>query len=140
MAKTHISILEYFERLQIEFLLYELRLKIYPSSKDKKKFRDILEYKKEKIYDISSKNGLSNMFNSVEDKKEIESKVYNEFGNPIFSSKKDKYFYYFINSDFSYRGKGVKLISYNLPDHSAVIKYKDSTTETVDINHIRRIL
>jgi len=140
MAKSHISILEYYERLQIEYIIYELRLKIYPSSKDKAKFRDILEYKQQKIFDISDKNDLKNMFESKDKRQEIESKVFNEFGNPFNITKKDKYFYYFLNTDFSYKGEGVKLSSYNLDAGTAVIRYKNDTTETVDINFIRRIL
>lgn len=140
MAKRHISILEYFDRLQYEYLLYELRIKIYPSSEDKDKFRKILDFKREKIEDIADKNSLSSIFNSGIKLEEIERKFYNEFGNPTDITRKDKYFYYFLHTDFSYNGSGVKLIKYDLDKGNAEIKHKNGKIEEVDINFIKRIL
>lgn len=135
----HISILDYFAQLQQEYLLYELRTKIYPSKNDKDKYFEVLEFKREKIEDISGKNDLLNIFNSEEVRREAEQDFVNEFGNPKGLSNRDKYFYYFIGSDFSYQGRGVKLIRYDLAEGTATIVKSEDEVE-VDINEIKRIL
>jgi len=137
--RRHISILDYFDQLQQEYLLYELRTKIYPSKRDKEKYFDVLEFKKEKIEDISGKNDLLNIFNSEGVRKEAENKFYNEFGNPQGLSNRDRYFYYFIGSDFSYQGRGAKLLQYDLTEGMATIEQGDNECE-VDLNEIKRIL
>lgn len=136
----NLSILDYLKQLQLEYLLYELRLKIYPKSDDKRKFKEIIDYKENKILDICKKNSLDNMFNNGEILKEIESEFYNEFGNPKELSKRDKYFYFWLGSDFSFNGRGVKLISYDLQSLRCKIQdYKKEIIDT-DLNFIRRIL
>ena len=137
--ERNISILEFFNQLQLEYMLYELRVKIYPSKADKHRYREILEFKSEKIEDIAGKNDLRTIFNSDLKREEIEKEFLNEFGIPVDMSKRDKYFYYFINSDFSYEGLGVKLKSYKLSDGTAVIDNNGKSQE-VDINRIKRIL
>ncbi len=137
--RRNISILDFFEKLQEEYLLYELRTKIYPSKIDKDKYHEVLDYKQEKIEDIADKNELLSIFNSDVKREEVEKRFYNEFGNPLGLSGRDKYFYYFLGSDFSYRGRGVKLVSYDLENGKAIIKRGDDDEE-VDINEIKRIL
>ncbi len=135
----HIPILQFFEELQLEYLLYELRVKIFPSKRDKDNYKDVLDYKRDKIENISSKNDLSNIFNSESKLEEITEKFYNDFGIPKNMSKRDKYFYYFIGSDFSYRGEGVKLLSYDLSVGTVDVGI-NGENKTVDINEVKRIL
>lgn len=135
-----ISILDFLENLQLEYLLYELRSKIYPKKDDKQKYKEIMQFKEDKIFDICSKNNLRNIFNDGEILQEIESKFYNEFGNPNEMTNRDKYFYYLIGSDFSYNGQGVKLLSYNLQSYIATIELKNKQSLNVDLNFIKRIL
>jgi hypothetical protein len=135
-----ISILDFLENLQLEYLLYELRSKIYPKKDDKQKYKEIMQFKEDKIFDICSKNNLRNIFNDGEILQEIESKFYNEFGNPKEMTNRDKYFYYLIGSDFSYNGQGVKLLSYNLQSYIATIELKNKQSLNVDLNFIKRIL
>lgn len=137
--KTNISVLEYFNKLQLEYKLYELRSKIYPFSDDKKKFKEVLEYKKKKILDISQKNSLNNIFNNKEKDLEIELLFSNEIGVPQIMTKKDKYFYYYPKSEFSYSGAGCKLVKYDFESNSAEIE-SSSKTIIVSLDEIKRIL
>lgn len=140
MNNRNLSILDYLKQLQLEYLLYELRIKIYPKSEDKKNFKEILEYKENKILDICQKNNLDNMFTNGEILTEIENDFYDQFGNPTNLTKRDKYFYFWLGSDFSFKGRGVKLISYDLQSLTCKVKdYKNSIID-LDINFIRRIL
>lgn len=139
-TNRNLSILDYLKQLQLEYLLYELRIKIYPKSSDKKKFKEILDYKENKIIDICKKNNLHNMFNNGEILKEIENDFYDQFNNPQNLSKRDKYFYFWIGSDFSFKGRGVKLVSYDLQSLTCRVRdYKNEIIDT-DLNFIRRIL
>lgn len=140
MSKRNLSILDYVKQLQLEYLLYELRLKIYPTATDKDKFKSVMKFKESKILDICKKNGLNNMFNDGEILQEIEKEFYNEFGNPKDLTRKDQYFYYWRNSDFQYEGRGVKLVSYNLEMGQAKVSHANGRYTEVDINSIRRIL
>jgi hypothetical protein len=134
----HISILEYFNRLQLEYLLYELRTKIYPSSDDKAKFKKVLQFKKDKINDISKKNMLISIFDDEELKRDMTEQLFGSENMPEGFNKRDKYFYYFIGSDFSYNGQGCRLISYDLFDSTAIIE-KNSENISVGLIQIRRI-
>lgn len=135
----NISILEYFNILQSEYLLYELRAKIYPFQKDKQRYKDVMKFKVDKINNIALKNNLKTIFNDTNKKAEIEAEFYNENGVPKNMSKRDKYFYYYIGSDFVWDGKGVKLIHYNFEESIATIDYEDDEIE-VDLCKIKRIL
>lgn len=140
MSNRNLSMLDYLKQLQLEFLLYELRIKIYPKSEDRTKFKGILEYKENKIIDICQKNGLDNIFTSGEILKEIEGEFYDQFGNPQSLNNKDKYHYLGLGADFSFRGRGVKLESYDLENQTCKVKdYKGNIVDT-DLNFIRRIL
>ena len=83
----HISILEYFNRLQLEYLLYELRTKIYPSSDDKAKFKKVLQFKKDKINDISKKNMLISIFDDEELKRDMTDQLFGSENMPEGSRK-----------------------------------------------------
>jgi hypothetical protein len=55
-SSRNLPIVEYLRQLQLEYLLYQLRIKIYANSEDRKKFKEILTFKKEKITDICTYN------------------------------------------------------------------------------------
>lgn len=136
---NNLSLLEYFNKLQLEYLLYEFRLKIYVSRVDKDKFSKILQYKKQKISDISLSNGLFNMFNNEDIRNEIKKEFYNDFGVPKILNNKDKYFYYYLGGDFSYNGFPTKLISYDFKNQTCIVYHKQKEME-IDLNLIKRIL
>jgi len=140
-SSRNLPIAEYLRQLQLEYLMYQLRIKIYANSEEKKKFKEILEFKKEKILDICNNNNLFNIFDNEDVLTEIESEFYNEFGIPNQMTKKDKYFYFKIDSDFSYKGRVVKLNSYNMDNSTCKITDTNSKIhDNIDINFIRRIL
>ncbi len=140
-SSRNLPIVEYLRQLQLEYLLYQLRIKIYANSEDRKKFKEILTFKKEKITDICSNNGLFSIFDNEDVMRDVESEFYNEFGIPTIMTKKDKYFYFKIDSDFSYKGKAVKLNAYNLEEATCRITDSNSKIhDNIDINLIRRIL
>ena len=60
----HLSILNYFEQLQREYVVTYLRSKIYTKEENRKYYEDILVYKKSKIIDIGKRNDLPTIFNS----------------------------------------------------------------------------
>jgi hypothetical protein len=134
----HISILEYFNCLQLEFLTYEIRSKVYPSAEDKAKFKKVLELKKIKIFDISKKNSLISIFDNDDLRKEKIDELFGQSNMPELFNRRDKYFYYFIGSEFSFEGTGYKLVSYDLDGNTAIIE-NNSKNLCVDLIHIRRI-
>lgn len=54
---------DYLEKLSMEFVLAELRSKIYWKEKDKCYFDKVMRLKKAKIEEISTKNFMPNIFN-----------------------------------------------------------------------------
>lgn len=134
-----ISIGEYLNRLQIEYIIYELRSKIYPASEDKEKFKQIMYFKKIKIEDISEKNDLDSIFTSTLVKKNLIDNLFKDKFVPDDFHGKDKYYYLFKGSEFSYEGKIVKLLSYDLQYETALVEL-DSVKKTLNLVDIRRIL
>lgn len=135
----NISTLEYFKILQMEYILYEVRSKIYPFGKDREKFKSIMEYKKTKINDISDKNEIDSIFTNSTKKLDFLQKFNLEFLNNNIGTKKDKYFYYFIGSDFSFKGDVYKMLKYDFTNEIASLE-NESEIITVNFNQIKRIL
>lgn len=104
----NLSVYEYLKELQIEYIVLELRKKIYPSSKDKAYFDKVLGFKKPKIEDIALRNSLKTIFEDLKLKKDYSLKVYRE-GYPDFHYKteqqreefqlKDLQYYYSVGAD-----------------------------------------
>lgn len=103
------SIYEFYKTLQEEFLICELRKKIYPRGKDKRYYGKTSEFKKSKIEDIADRNGLPSIFNSEECRREVNKTVFGEFGLPKFMYRdsverdelkpKDAYYYYAVGAE-----------------------------------------
>lgn len=119
---------EFFEILQLEYIVAELRYKIYPEGFRKEKSLEIMKMKKEKIFDIAIRNRLDTIFedicvgcNTFFSKKlrdKLYSQIYPERGFPNFIYRDDKHksqlekfdrkFYYFLGSEFiTPEGEGV---------------------------------
>ena len=80
-----ISFIEYFESLQREYVVSELRYKIYSNEKDKQYYRDReMLGKRQKIEDISLRNNLENIFTSEYLRCKFYDEVYNKSGLPNF--------------------------------------------------------
>lgn len=105
------SLVDFYQSLQKEFVVAELRSKIYFKSKDKKYYKRVMEGKKETITQISERNHLPNIFSNKETHQGIYEEVHNEWGPPNFTyrdkktkqwmERADKLSYYAINAEFA---------------------------------------
>lgn len=104
MKTRHLSIATYFKYLQLEYIVAELRSKIYISNIDKQYWRGVMKGKKEKILDIALRNALPSIFTKEgqlhyngKTKQEYYAMVYKEWGLPDFhyvgEEEKNKFFY-----------------------------------------------
>lgn len=110
MKDRNITISEYLNVLQKEYIVAEIRYKIYPRPKDKIFYKNkVMNGKKRKIDDIGSRNNLPTIFNCFLTKDKMYQSIYNIKGLPLFSYKNDEHrkiqrpedilFYYYKNSD-----------------------------------------
>ena len=58
----NLSVYEYLKELQVEYIVFELRRKIYQSQKDRRHFEKVLNFKETKIKDIARRNCLKSIF------------------------------------------------------------------------------
>lgn len=76
---------EFFETLQLEYIVAELRWKIYSSEKDKTYYKEReMDGKKVTIQEISSRNNFKDIFNDLDTQNKYYSQIYNEWGLPNF--------------------------------------------------------
>lgn len=112
----HLSTYKYLQVLQLEYIVAELRRKVYVKSKDKAFYKRVLEGKEQKIKDICLRNSLPSLFTNDEEKANCYAEVYKPFGYPEFYYKndeqvqefkaKDFYYYYYKGSDFRVNDDG----------------------------------
>jgi hypothetical protein len=84
-----LSIAEYLDVLQREYLIAEIRHKIYPKISDKNYWERVMDGKREKIEDICFRNRINSIFDSDVEKKRLYLQVYPETGIPNFIYKDD---------------------------------------------------
>lgn len=85
-----ITFIEFFDNLQREYIVAELRSKIYSNEKDKKYYIEReMAGKRQKIEDISAKNNLDNIFSSSFLKCKFYEEIYNKTGLPNFIYRDD---------------------------------------------------
>lgn len=84
-----LSATQLFEILQEEYIVCELRFKIYPHEKHREYWMDLMEKKKEKIIDIAQKKSLLSIFDDKRIKAEFEKRIIPEIGFPKFIYKND---------------------------------------------------
>ena len=139
----HLSTYEYLQVLQIEYIVAELRKKIYVKKKDKDFYRRVLEGKEKKIKDICLRNSLPSLFEDEDSKALCYIEVYSTLWYPEFHYKndeqvqeykaKDFYYYYYKGSDFRVDIEGqVKvgtLVSVDEENMVAYIKLKGEELE-----------
>ncbi len=94
------SLYEYLESLQLEYIQAELRRKIYWKKKDKRFWSKVLEFKKEKIEDIVSRNGLPSIFNDDIVREQLRRKVINDIGFPTFVYRNEEELFSLGETDF----------------------------------------
>lgn len=84
-----IPITDFYTNLQLEYLSYYMRSKIYKRPEDIKKFIDICVKKRRKIEGLSRKNCLPNIFNNELYKERYINLFIGEFGLPQFQYRDD---------------------------------------------------
>ncbi len=80
----HLSANDFFEILQEEYIVCELRVKIFPYENHRQYWKDIAAKKKIKIMDIAKRNSLPCIFDNKRMKETFESKIIPEIGFPKF--------------------------------------------------------
>jgi hypothetical protein len=110
-SKTrHLSIYEFLEILQLEYLTVELRRKIYPKQKDKAYYTKVMLHKKQKIQDIAVRNVLPSLFTSPEIKQALYRRLFQEKGLPnfVYRDEKDKQALHHLDVE-NYYAKGAEV-------------------------------
>jgi len=87
-ASRNIPLADLYSCLQLEYISYFLRSKIY-SKEFTESYKSICEAKKDKIDKIASKNGLPSIFNDVHYRDRYIKKFLNKSGVPNFTYKDD---------------------------------------------------
>ena len=143
-SKTrHLSTYEYLQILQIEYIVAELRKKVYVKKKDRDFYKRVLEGKEKKIKDICLRNSLPSLFEDDTTKAEVYAEVYKAYGYPSFHYKndeqiqefkaKDFYYYYYKGADFRVKeGEEVKvgtLVSVDEENKIVYLKLKGEELE-----------
>jgi hypothetical protein len=150
---------EFFEVLQLEYIVAELRYRIYPDGFRKEKSLEIMKMKKEKIFDIAIRNRMDtifedicmgcNTFYSKKLKDDLYNRVYSpEGGLPNFIYRDDKHksqlegydikFYYKKDVFFETpSGRGV-LVDYDIQNDNFYIRCHGEVL-TFSSNQIKRI-
>src|SRR5215210_2726524 len=81
----HLSILDFFETLQVEYILADLRHKIYPRLKDKAYWERVKLGKRATIEKLATKNSLPSIFTDKEMLSVFDKKVYRDVSYPLFT-------------------------------------------------------
>lgn len=142
MEKTrNISIAEFFDVLQREYLINEWRGKVYYSPKDRRYYERVCGYKRQRVEDISGRNGLKSIFNDEGVLATYRETLFDSNGKPKFDmTDADVRNYYSKGSDWVYNGRPYVLISVE-GDRVAISDTTVSSGEIikVDKQEIRRI-
>lgn len=136
-----LSVAEYFLAIQKEYLIAELRKKIYFSPNDKAYYQKVMDYKAEKINDIANRNRLDSILNNSEKMEEMRDELFDKLGKPKFEmNKTDLENYYAVGNDFSFRGDIWILDQINEDGTLILYSAKLQEYETVNKDEICRIL
>ena len=105
-TKRNLSVSEYFDAVQKEYLLAEFKKKIYHSIKDKQYYQKVMLYKIDKINTIAERNSLNSILNDKKTYTKLHNELFNQHGVPYFDlTESDLENYYSIDSEFSYDGE-----------------------------------
>lgn len=149
-----LSIYEFFQMLQIEWLVADLRLRLYPKPKDKEYWKKVRDGKRNTIDEIAEKNSLSTIFTDPTMKAECERKIYRENSFPNFHYKDennrlsqelyDLLYYYAKDADVRCivlgENKVGKVKLYRPFDKKILIRFHDGVEENLPIDVVTRIL
>lgn len=154
MKSRHLSIIDFLDQLQKEYITADIRSKVSISKNDKEYYRTVMEHKKQKIMDISSRNNLSNIF-SDEQSKEILYTSIHKFGLPNYEYRdsyqktrllqKDKRNYFNQGSDVKINiGDKIligKILKSDLENNVALCSFKgEFQDKLISFENIKRVL
>ena len=86
-SSRRLSTYEYFENLQLEYLVCRLRARIYPKPSDKDYWNRTAEHKKEKFCGIAERNFLQTILTDSDLKEVMERNIFRNFTYPLFLYK-----------------------------------------------------
>ena len=149
-----IPISSYYELLQIEFISYKIREKIYKRAEDKKKFSDIANMKKKKIDSFAMKNCLPSIFNGdpVYLQKYLDKFFGDNYGLPNFQyhdswkvgvyGRYDPIYYFSKGTEVKFKTEGEIIIGTIIKYYEGICEIKDcnGTKYEVEIANISRLL
>ena len=128
----NLSVAEYYQTIQREYLISEFRRKIYFSPKDKKYYQRVMTHKAEKINEIAERNHLDSIFTNTEYLQSIRKQLFNEIGKPTFEMTFDDVRnYYAAGNDFSYNGH---IWTLRKIEGDAVVLSSDMSHEEIIVN------
>jgi hypothetical protein len=147
------TVYEFFQTLQVEWIVADLRSRIYPQASDKSYWTKVKEGKKIKIETIAEKNFLPTIFVDSEMKRALENKVYNAKGVPAFLYKDpahermqrplDLTYYYAKDADVRFESYGDlkigKIKSY-VPFSETIVLISEEKEITVPTEEVTRII
>lgn len=87
MEERKLSTYQYFEILQVEWLVADLRCRIFTAEKDKSFWHRVREGKRVKIESIAEKNKLPTIFTDDDLRRDLENRIYNDYSYPNFHYK-----------------------------------------------------
>lgn len=153
------SLLSFFESLQKEYIIAELRAKIYPSKKDRAYYRNrVMKGKREKIEAIANRNKIESIFTSASVYDKHYSEIIPLWGMPYFKYNdeknrqwqlpQDSLNYFSVNSDVAIRNEGGSLLTgkissndYLLANNTVeVIQTGKTKSTTISIKDLKRVL
>ena len=148
-----ISLMDYYEILQLEFLSYYFRYMFYEREVDKDKYRDFCKKKRESIEKLSLRNCFGNIFTDEATKEKYLKKFLNEKGMPNFTyrdehQKKhlgywDKVYMFRSGSLVIFEGSDwevdVNLCKFDSDDDSLLIK-NDRVKRKVPVNEVSLLM
>jgi hypothetical protein len=145
LKNRHLGIFEYLEQLQLEYIIAELRRKIYFSPKDKTYWGRVMVWKKEKIDDIQTRNQVPTIFDDEEVKKDLYHRVYKGGGYPnfIYKDQNDR----LVLEDQDRRNYYLKGSKISFPDkfkperlHTGIIEEVDFIDDSIVISSFKNKL
>ncbi len=139
---------DYISALQLEYISYYARLKLYTRPIDIKRFGDICQKKKEKIDNMTFRNMVNGIFHSKEVyDKYVKKFIRDAFGVPAFQYINadqeyrvgywDKFYFFITDSTVEYAGKEYKVIKNHILTEEVILNV-DSELRKVPYAEVKR--